>query len=301
MANLKKEVEKLNTKNQNIEKQISDLKALYDNLQNERINLYNERCKMLRKRLEELGGEAPRYYNDTALIDAIRQIHKDRTLNHEYHGNKVRKIVTYINDNLDYYVTTKEVKNAIKKTNSTNSRVIIKHLLLLRKLETRKQEYKNKFIYTQIDNYENRKHLDNSNKLYRHYRDRLQPFEQLVQKYFKDKALRNGLAKGWLYQITADISVYESGKLIQELIKSKTTENDIKHLIYKKIKTSYNDTMNRYNRPNREKVKQFKKRHEFKTLSRIERFEISNKYYKNMQKTKTLFSGTPQFDKAINF
>lgn len=301
MANLKKELKKLDTKRTNIEKQIDDLKEKAKQLNDEGFQVYKERCQMLKKRFEELGGKAPYCYSDTDLVEGIRQAHKDRTLNHEYHGNKVRKIVTYINDNLDYYVTTKDVKNAIKKTKSTNSRVIVKHLLLLKKLELRKQEYKAKHIYSQVDNYENRKHLDSTVKLYRHYLNRFRPFEKMVEKYFKDKALANGLPQSWLYQINMTTGTLEKANAVYALINREITENDVKHGIYEQVKKSYNETLARYNRPNPEKVKQFKKRREFKTLSRSQRFEISNKYFANMQKTKSLFSGTPKLDKAINF
>ena len=124
------------------------------------------------------------------VTELIQKVLKKQTLNNESYRNKNRlydNMTYYINQHYCYYVTDVEVKQLVKKYKTRNAKTIIKKLEFENKLKARKLRLTSLIVGNRGERINERKRMDNTDKMVAWYNSKVKPFSNKVKNHFRNK------------------------------------------------------------------------------------------------------------------
>lgn len=315
MQNRTKQIKSKKTTISELETEINALREKMESVISDIYDLKSQRVDTLRKWYNanidknelierELGYVTTDYLPSyDYILDLIKQLLKKQTLNNESYRTEhdlYYNVTRYINRYSNFYVYEHEVKELVKKYKTRNAKTLIKKLEFENKLKARKQRLTSLIVGNRGKRVNERKRMDNTDKIVQWYNSKVEPFANKVRNYFMNDLNKLGLA-GYYLRFNAGIS--EVVKWFKDITKFHTmTLGQLKGHIYKTIKKQYNDIIRGYKNSLEKEVKEKAlQKHELLKMTAKQRKALQFEKWNKVRNVLNMFSGSIEITDKIDF
>lgn len=315
MQNRTKEIEFKKTTISELETEITILRDKMESVISDIYDLKSHRADVLRKwynaRIDksetlerQLGyintGFLPSYEYVTELIQKVL---KKQTLNNERYRTEndlYYNMVRYINNHYRYYVSEMEVKQLVKKYKTQNSKTLIKKLEFENKLKARKQRLTDLLVANRGQRVNERKRMDNTDKILQWYNIKVKSFANKVERHFMDDLKQLGINQNYSH-FTASISNIVNW--FKDITKNHAiTLGQLKGHIYKTIKEQYKGIVRGHKNSLQKEVKEKAlQKHELAIMTAKQRKTLQFEKWNKVKSVLDMFSGPIEITEKIDF
>ncbi|BBI90347.1 hypothetical protein H1N69_gp43 [Lactococcus phage phiQ1] len=315
MQNRTKQIESKKTTISELDREMEVLREKRDVVISEMYRIKENRAHVLRTwynaRIEksnflehELGYLSVSYlptYDYT--VELIHKVLKKQTLNNERfrtENDLYYNMTYYINQHYPYYVTEVEVKQLVKKYKTQNAKTIIKKLEFENKLKARKLRLTDLIVGNRGARINERKRMDNTDKMVAWYNVKVEPFTKKVKNYFMNELNKLGINGSYLY---FSPGIYDINKWFKDVTKNHTmTLEYLKRDIYKNLKEQYNGIIEGHNHTLEKEVKEKAlQKHELATMTTKQRKRLQFEKWNKVRSVLNMFSGSIEINEKIDF